>query len=90
MCRNIRILFNFRPPATDQEIEAAAEQFVRKISGFAKPSAANQKAFDRAVNEVAASTSKLLKSLMTDAAPKNREVEAAKRHAKAVERFGST
>jgi len=90
MCRNIRILFNFQPPVTGEEIGAAAEQYVRKVSGFAKPSAANQKAYFRAVEEVAGSTSKLLKSLVTDATPKNREIEAAKRHAEAVERFGST
>jgi hypothetical protein len=88
MCRNIRILFNFEPPATEDEIRAAAEQYVRKVSGFGNPSAANQKAIDRAVEEVSRSTSKLLGSLVTEATPKNREVEAAKRHAKAVERFG--
>jgi hypothetical protein len=89
MCRNIHILFNFQPPATGEEIRAAAEQYVRKISGFTKPSAANLKAFNKAVEEVAGSTSKLIKSLVTEAEPKNREVEAAKRHAKAVERFGA-
>lgn len=89
MCRNIHILFNFDPQATPEEINAASEQFVRKVSGFAKPSAANQKAFNLAVSEISRSTSKLLKSLVTDASPKNRESEAAKRHAKAVERFGS-
>ncbi len=88
MCRNIRILFNFEPPATEDEIRAAAEQFVRKISGFAKPSAANEKAFDHAIDEVSRSTSKLLAGLVTEAIPKNREVEAARRHARAVERFG--
>jgi hypothetical protein len=89
MCRNIHILFNFQPPATDEEIRAAAEQYVRKISGFGKPSAANQRAFNKAVEEVGGSTSKLIKSLVTEAEPKNRAVEAAKRHAKAVERFGA-
>ena len=89
MCRNIRPLFNFEPPATDAEIRAAAEQFVRKVSGFAKPSATNERAYGRAVDEVARTTSKLLVSLVTEATPKNREAEAAKRHAKAVERFGT-
>jgi hypothetical protein len=89
MCRNIHILFNFQPPATDEEIRAAAEQYVRKISGFAKPSTVNQRAFNKAVEEVAGSTSKIIKSLVTDAEPKNREIEAAKRYAKAVERFGT-
>ena len=89
MCRNIKILYNFKPPATDDEIRAAALQFVRKISGFAKPSAANEKAFHRAVNEVAKASSKLLSSLVTTASPRNREVEAAKAHARAALRFGS-
>jgi hypothetical protein len=88
MCRNIRILFNFEPPATDAEIRAASEQYVRKVSGFAKPSAANRKAFDGAVEEVSKSTAKLLNSLVTEAEPKNRTVEAVKAHARAVERFG--
>ena len=88
MCRNIRILFNFEPPATEDEIRVAAEQFVRKISGFAKPSAANEKAFGHAIDEGSKSTSKLLAGLVTEAIPKNREVEAARRHARAVERFG--
>ena len=88
MCRNIRILFNFEPPATEAEIRSAAEQYVRKVSGFAKPSSANQKAFDGAIEEVAKATAKLIGSLVTEAAPKNREIEAIKRHAKAVERFG--
>jgi len=82
VCRNIKILYNFKPPATDDEIRAAALQFVRKISGFAKPSAANEKAFHRAVNEVAKASSKLLSSLVTTASPRNREVEAAKAHAR--------
>ncbi|HVP78233.1 MAG TPA: DUF2277 domain-containing protein [Thermodesulfobacteriota bacterium] len=89
MCRNIRILYNFKPPATDKEICAAALQFVRKISGFAKPSAANEKAFNRAVNEVAKASSKLLSSLVTTASPRDREVEAAKAHMRATLRFGS-
>lgn len=89
MCRNIRTLFNFEPPATDDEIHAAALQFVRKISGFAKPSTVNEEAFHRAVTEVAKASSKLLGSLVTTASPRNREVEAAKAHARAVYRFGS-
>jgi len=88
MCRNIRTLFNFEPPANEEEIRAAAVQYVRKISGFAKPSQANEKAFDRAVDEVASSSSRLLRSLQTSAAPRSREVEAAKAHARAVRRFG--
>jgi hypothetical protein len=89
MCRNIKILFNFEPPATDDEIHAAAMQFVRKISGFAQPSAANKEAFNRGVDEVASASSKLLGSLVTTASPRNREVEAAKAHARAVRRFGT-
>ena len=89
MCRNIRTLYNFEPPATEEEVRAAALQFVRKISGFAKPSAANQKAFDRAVNQVAKTASTLLRSLVTSASPRNREVEAARARARAVQRFGS-
>ena len=89
MCKNIRTLYNFEPPATEDEIRAAALQFVRKISGFTKPSAANEKAFNRAVDEVAKTSSKLLKSLVTTASPRNREVETAKAHARAVQRFGS-
>lgn len=89
MCRNIRTLYNFKPPATEEEVRAAALQFVRKISGFAKPSAGNQKAFDRAVNQVAKTTSTLLRSLVTSASPRNREVEAARARARAVQRFGS-
>ncbi len=88
MCRNIRTLYNFEPPATDDEIRAAALQFVRKISGFTKPSEANEKAFDRAVEEVARTSSKLLKSLKTTASPRNREAEMARAHARAVRRFG--
>ena len=89
MCRNIKVLYNFQPPATDDEIHAAALQYVRKISGFAKPSAANEKAFDRAVDEVAKASAKLLGSLVTAAAPRNREAEAARAHARAILRFGS-
>ena len=89
MCRNIKVLYNFEPPATDDELRAAALQFVRKISGFAKPSAANERAFNRAVDEVAKTSSKLLNSLVTAASPRNREVEAAKAHVRAALRFGS-
>jgi hypothetical protein len=89
MCRNIRTLYNFEPPATADEIHAAALQFVRKIGGFTKPSAANEEAFNRAVAEVAKASSKLLGSLVTNASPRNREVEAAKAHTRAVRRFGS-
>lgn len=88
MCRNIRMLYNFEPPATDDEIHAAALQFVRKISGFAKPSAVNEAVFNRAVAEVAKASSKLLGSLVTTASPRDREVEAAKARARAVRRFG--
>ena len=89
MCRNIRVLYNFKPPATDNEIQAAALQFVRKISGFAKPSAVNERVFNRAVAQVAMASSKLLTSLVTHAPPRNRDLEAAKAHARAVLRFGS-
>ena len=89
MCRNIRTLYNFEPPATDDEIRAAALQFVRKITGFAKPSAVNEAAFNRAVDDVAKASSKLLGSLVTAASPRNREVEAARAHARAVRRFGT-
>ncbi len=89
MCRNIRTLYNFEPPATEEEVRAAALQFVRKISGFTKPSAANEKAFVRAVEEVAKASSKLLRSLVTSASPKDREVEAARAHARALLRFGA-
>lgn len=89
MCRNIRVLYNFEPPATNEEIQGAALQFVRKISGFSKPSGANEEAFNRAVAEVAEATAKLLNSLVTTASPRNREAEAAKAHARAVLRFGS-
>ncbi len=89
MCRNIKVLYNFEPPATDDEIRLAALQFVRKISGFAKPSAANEEAFNRAVDEVAKASSKLLSSLVTNASPRSREIEAAKAHVRATVRFGS-
>ena len=87
MCRNIRTLHNFDPPATEDEVDAAALQYVRKISGSSKPSQANEEAFDRAVAEVAAVTRKLLDSLVTSAPPKDREVEAAKRQARSAARF---
>jgi hypothetical protein len=89
MCRNIKILFNFDPPVTDEEIRAASLQFVRKISGFNKPSKANEAAFEAAVNEVAAVSSHLLHSLETTATPRNREEEAAKAKARAAVRFGT-
>ncbi len=88
MCRNIKTLFNFDPPATDEEIEAAALQFVRKVSGYNEPSQANQAAFDAAIKEVAATTRKLMHALKTNAEPHNREVEAAKAHERALKRFG--
>ena len=89
MCRNIRTLYHFDPPVTDDEIRAASLQFVRKVSGFSKPSAANQAPFDRAVADVAATVRDLLAALVTTAAPRNREVEAAKARARAARRFGS-
>lgn len=89
MCRNIRTLYNFDPPATDDEIHAAALQYVRKISGFARPSAANEAAFDHAVAEVEKASAQLLGSLVTGTSPRNREVETARAHARAVRRFGS-
>jgi hypothetical protein len=88
MCRNIRPLFNFDPPATDDEVRAASLQFVRKISGFAHPSQANTEAFDRAVAEVTAVARRLVDSLETNAPPRNREVEAMKAKARAIVRFG--
>jgi hypothetical protein len=88
MCRNIRTLFNFDPPATDDEVRAASLQFVRKLSGFAVPSKANQAAFDQAVDEVAAVARRLLDALVTTADPKNREIEAARARARNAERFG--
>lgn len=89
MCRNIKTLFNFDPPVTDEEVRAASLQFVRKISGFSKPSKANEAAFAAAVDEVAAISKRLLLSLETTAAPKNREEEAAKAKARAAERFAT-
>jgi hypothetical protein len=88
MCRNIRPLFNFEPPATPDEIEAAAVQYVRKVSGFSKPSQANAEAFDAAVQAIAAATAELVEQLVTTAPPKDREVEAAKRRAANAKRFG--
>lgn len=88
MCRNIRVLFNFEPPATDDEIRAAALQYVRKVSGYAKPSQTNAEAFDRAVDDIAAATAAMLAGLQTDRPSRNREDEAAKAHARAVKRFG--
>jgi hypothetical protein len=88
MCRNIRTLFNFDPPVTDEEVRAASLQFVRKISGFTKPSRANEDAFLAAVEEVAGISKRLLRTLETAAPPKNREEEAAKGKARAAERFG--
>lgn len=87
MCRSIRTLNNFEPPATDEEVNAAALQFVRKISGSARPSRANQEAFDRAVAAIAQETRSLVDSLVTKAPPKNREVEAAKARARAAARY---
>ena len=88
MCRNIHTLFNFEPPATEDEVRAASLQYVRKISGFTKPSQANEEAFDHAVDEVAAASQRLIDALVTAAAPKDREVEAERRRARAVARFG--
>ena len=88
MCRNIKSLFNFDPPVTDEEIRAASLQFVRKISGFTKPSKANEAPFQAAIEEIASISSRLLRSLETSAPPKNREEEAAKAKARAAERFG--
>jgi hypothetical protein len=89
MCRNIKILFNFDPPATPDEVRAASLQFVRKISGFTKPSKANAEAFMAAIEEIAAASSRLLNSLQTAAAPKDREAEAAKAKARGAARFGA-
>ena len=88
MCRNIKTLFNFDPPATDDEIRASALQFVRKLSGFNAPSKANQQAFDRAIVEVTAAARKLIVSLETTSPPRNRDVEAQKARERARERFG--
>jgi hypothetical protein len=87
MCRNIRTLFNFEPPATEAEVRAAAVQFVRKVSGFNSPSKGNQAAFDRAVEEIAAAAGTLIDSLITSAEPRDREVEAARARARAAVRF---
>lgn len=87
MCRNIKRLYNFEPHATSEEVNAAALQYVRKISGFNKPSAANEAAFNHAVEEIAHASHHLLEDLVTQAAPRNREVEAAKAHARAEKRF---
>jgi hypothetical protein len=89
MCRNIKTLFNFDPPATEEEIRDASLQFVRKLSGFNKPSRANEEAFNRAVDEVAAAARKLMDSLETNAEPRNREVEAQRAKARSAERFGT-
>ena len=88
MCRNIKMLFNFDPPVTEDEVRAASLQFVRKISGFAKPSKANEEAFDRAVEEIAAVSARLLSSLETNAPHRNREEEAAKARARGLTRYG--
>lgn len=89
MCRNIKILYNFSPPTTEDEVQAAALQYVRKVSGMTKPSKANEAVFDVAVDEVAAVTRRLLGELVTTAAPRDREVEAERRRARAAERFGT-
>ena len=88
MCRNIRVLHNFEPPATDDELEVAAIQYVRKVSGTTRPSAANEEAFGEAIRAVTAATRTLLDSLVTKAPPRDREVEAAKAKARAAERYG--
>ena len=90
MCRNIQTLFNFEPPATEDEVHDASLQYVRKISGFTKPSNANEQAFERAVDEVAAATQRLLGALVTSAPPKDREVEAERRRARSANRFAVT
>jgi len=89
MCRNIKTLHNFKPPATEEEIRASSLQFVRKLSGFAKPSKANEAAFNRAVEQVAQAATELLDSLVTTAPPRDREVEAAKARARSAERYGT-
>jgi hypothetical protein len=88
MCRNIRVLYNFDPPASSDEVHSAALQYVRKVSGMNKPAKANQAAFDRAVHEIAHITQHLLEDLVTTATPKDREVEAERRRARAIARFG--
>jgi hypothetical protein len=90
MCRNIKTLHNFKPPATEQEIRASSIQFVRKLSGFSKPSKANEVAFNRAVDQVAQAAQELLDSLVTNAPPRDRNVEAAKARARTAERFHSS
>jgi hypothetical protein len=90
MCRNIKTLFNFEPPATDDEIKASSLQFVRKLSGFTHPSKANQAAFDRAVQEVSAAARALIESLVTTADPRDRDIEAARAKAKSIARFGTS
>jgi hypothetical protein len=89
MCRNIHTLFNFEPPATEDEVRSAALQYVRKVSGFTKPSQANTVAFERAVNEVTAATDRLLAELVTNAPPKDREVEAERKRERAAKRFAA-
>ena len=89
MCRNIHTLYNFEPPATNEEIHDASLQYVRKVSGFTKPSQANEAAFARAVDEIAAATTRLLEQLVTSAAPKDREVEAERARARAAKRFAT-
>ncbi len=89
MCRNIKTLHNFAPPATDEEVRAAALQYARKVSGFSKPSRANAEAFDRAVDAVAAATARLLDELVTSASPKDRETEAAKARARAQQQYAA-
>jgi len=89
MCRNIKILYNFQPPTTEDEVHAAAVQYVREVSGMQKPSQANEAAFERAVQAIAEVTQQLLDELVTQAPPRDREVEAQKRRARAAERFGS-
>jgi hypothetical protein len=89
MCRNIRTLHNFEPPATHDEIRASAVQFVRKLSGTTRPSRANEEVFDRAIDEVTAAATRLLDGLITNATPRNREIEAAKAQARAAERYAS-
>ncbi len=90
MCRNIKTIFNFDPPATEDEVRAASLQYVRKVSGFNKPSKANQEAFEAAVESVAAATNDLLKALTTKSVPRNREVEAAKARERTAKRFGTS